>query len=127
MRKKNIEIPIYRLGFTFCIGTRQEVADLLDDQSLAGDSAEGSVFVKTQDGANVFVMWLKEFELSNNENVGTLTHEVFHLVHAFTKERGLWLEDASEETYAYLSGYIMEQCLDFLCAKKPSKKKQKKV
>lgn len=43
--------------------------------------------------------------------IGTLTHELLHVVNKVLQERGIHLNDSSEEAYAYLQQDLLERTL----------------
>lgn len=55
---------------------------------------------------NIGVIWL------NLEwTMDILAHECFHATHDILNEKGFWLTDSSEESYAYLIQFIMMKIL----------------
>lgn len=56
------------------------------------------IYTDPADGIPVYVVWVSEW--------ASLTHELMHCVVLILKNKGLWLDDCSEEAYAYLLTYL---------------------
>ncbi len=59
------------------------------------------VYLTGDDGISTYTIWVTKWE--------ALTHEIFHCVHKMLDSKGLWLENCSEEAYAYLIEYLDNQ------------------
>jgi len=60
-------------------------------------------------------------EQSGAALIGTLAHEVFHVVHSMLQERAVKLRDNdSNEAHAYLIGYLMEEIVKVIPLDKPA-------
>ena len=59
------------------------------------------IYTDTDDGIPVYVIWVTEWS--------SLAHEIIHCTAAILRNKGMWLEDASEEAYAYLATYLDKQ------------------
>ena len=46
-----------------------------------------------------------------SKDISSIVHEVFHAVHNICQRKGLWLTDASEETYAYMIQWILMEII----------------
>lgn len=87
--------------------TNKKEASFFLKQSQQADLSgyDGFVF-NTGSGNNV--LWLQNAPKSEVD-VNTLSHEAFHAAYDILKRVGVPLGDDSEEAYAYLIGYIVEQ------------------
>jgi hypothetical protein len=64
------------------------------------ESCAGSCNMKGE----LCVLWLRD--MRGDDAIDTLTHEVLHAVTAILKYSGLRFSAASEEAYAYLTGWL---------------------
>lgn len=60
-----------------------------------------------------YYLWVSE-ELDGSEFLSTLSHEVFHLVHYILRDKGVVFGEKSEESFAYLFGWVMRELCDRL-------------
>ncbi len=65
------------------------------------DQARFKIYIDPADGTPLYIIWVREWT--------SLAHELVHCVCAILKDKGLWLDDCSEEAYAYLIGYLDTQ------------------
>ncbi len=66
----------------------------------------------------VGVLWFDKRIKRHSEIFQLIVHETFHLIHWFLKDRGMWLNDASEEAYAYLLEEFCEKIRAIIFNKK---------
>lgn len=63
---------------------------------------------KTGDCCNIIVLKDIMFTYSKASQIGILAHEAFHAAHGILRYCGVSLNDSSEESYAYMIGWITE-------------------
>lgn len=80
------------------------IAESFEEHELLTNPNSGVTF---SDGH--FTLIALPFHTDIPQLANTVAHEVFHAVHAILREKGLKLTNASEEAYAYLTGYITEK------------------
>lgn len=61
-----------------------------------------------ENGVSIIV--LKKFDFTPKD-LGTLSHEIFHIAFMILDNMGISYSNKSDEAYAYLIGYITEQIL----------------
>lgn len=122
---KVIPIEIYNTDLLVCFGDVQGVKEAL--QKYIGDEKTeetmrnfGKVgkttLARTCMAANGgVVLWMPSLP-SNTRDYGTLAHEVFHAVSYIMKKADVPFSADTEETYAYLIGYITLQIEEFIAA-----------
>lgn len=113
------EIYLFDLFFFYKNESKEQVLEFVkNNNSYAHDTTEvvDTLFNKIKKGKYVShnstcIIYIKDFE-DTSYCYGTITHEVFHLVHNIMKSRGLKLTDSSEEAYAYLIGFVNRTIFD---------------
>ena len=63
---------------------------------------------KTGDSCNVIILRDVMFTYDKAGQIGILAHEAFHAAHGILSYCGVNLSDSSEESYAYMIGWITE-------------------
>lgn len=82
----------------------------LDDGGFAGRCFE----ILDKDGDEVgFVIALRDWD-GDPEDYSVLAHECLHAVHYCLSNRGLKLNNKSEEAYCYLLDSLLRRCAEFL-------------
>jgi len=69
---------------------------------------DGGFNVYTKDDTPIGVIWVKR-RFNETDFQLALVHECFHAVHWVCKERGICLDDSSDEVYAYLLMHLMKE------------------
>lgn len=75
------------------------------DVTLNGEPRQG---LASYNGG-LCIISVKDFDIKNPDHMGTLAHEIFHAADLILREKGLRLDDSSDEAWAYLIGYITKQ------------------
>lgn len=109
MIRWHIQEKAYRTWLLFCIGTREELIDLLkeceytDIEDIAADGASGMCIELTPEnnglGNDCFLVWLPEW------NAATLVHEITHLVMFVFRRCSIPMEIENTEPFAFLSEF----------------------
>ncbi len=73
--------------------------------SVPESRSRGAMFI-THEDTNVAGIWL-----SDKASFGTVAHEVFHLAHHTLAKYGFKLDYSSEEAYAYLIQYVVNEIM----------------
>ncbi len=90
----------------------------LDGQALLMTSKEGSPII---------VIWLRHTsQMKNPYWIGVLAHECYHGVSRFLNKVGMPAGKDSEEAFAYLHGWLVQQCLERLQRPTPRRRKGKR-
>jgi hypothetical protein len=80
--------------------------------------------------ASGFVFWAAKQDifliLIDDKNIGTLAHEVFHVVDNVFRDKGLKLTEESCEAYAYYIGKLTHDLVNFMNQQYISKQKKAK-
>ena len=125
-----IQIPLYKQNVVISVNQT-------DDQLLSSIVRTSSVWPKgvkrtkdkitylldafddvtsTTDGRTVLyesgVIMMRMYDVESMyypENLGTFNHEIFHVVSFIAKQKGLVLNEGSEEAFSYLTGYITSE------------------
>jgi len=73
----------------------------------------------TKDDMNIYVIWVKK-----SREIGTIIHEITHLVEEVFKDRGIPITYANSEAMAYYMQFFAEKILE---PEKSNTKKKKKI
>lgn len=105
---KRIQIPIYRQTFDVLIGDRQEAREYIKNGCGfdMGDKVPDGTVVSDDESGHCY-LWLPDETHSM-----MISHECFHLTHSTLDRAGLFLSHQSEEAYAYLLQWFIEQVYD---------------
>lgn len=115
---KEFVVPIYNTTVRIVIGNAEETEGYLQklfDEYLASKIME-DLNLPDCDGKvadledNSHLLWLPNTPITLQEN-GTLAHEIFHLAVSILINRGIPLNEDTEETVAYLIGYLTKKIL----------------
>lgn len=117
----SFEIPLYGGNILFSNNySIDQIIDAIKDENYTDDRTllhlkENVEEITTNGGVTFSDGAFTIIALGSQETVAdylnTLTHEIFHAVFYILEHRGLKLTVDSQEAYAYLSGYIMEQII----------------
>ena len=55
---------------------------------------------------------------------GVLVHEIIHFVYRFLAERGMTMNDSSEEAYTYLAEYIFNEIDNYVVTEREQTKSE---
>lgn len=80
-----------------------------DDRPL-----EGSFVDMTNEKGTAYVIQLSEPWKGSIKQIGTLSHELLHLVMRALSARGIWHTRATEEAYCYLHECLLKWCINAL-------------
>lgn len=72
----------------------------------------------TFSGYEEWVIYLPKFRLSSPKDIGTLQHEIFHVVSVPLRSKGFKLSDGSEEAFAHVIGHVTEKVFEYLYSKR---------
>ncbi|KKN66087.1 hypothetical protein LCGC14_0475650 [marine sediment metagenome] len=102
---------LYKVNVWWFVGSRKQYGDLVRKEfklvaSDIDDTVRGRVEYFTVDGQPLPIIWLPK------KDITCLAHEVFHVVHWIMKYKGIYLSDDSNEAYAYLLEYLMEEIME---------------
>lgn len=100
-RKKIIDIPIYPFRLHLCL-LNEEGLKYLENKHRDTDART------EKEGLEIFI-YFKE-----KPRADSVAHEVFHATEFIMLEIGQKLGDSPNETWAYLMGYLMDECDKFL-------------
>ncbi len=102
-------------------GGREDILDELDGKISVEDMSflahrdtlnlKGGKFIGM--GSGVSLIWVHS-QPRSSEARGSLAHEIFHAVKWLFDFLGIYLDDNSEEVWAYQVGYITEQIYEGL-------------
>jgi hypothetical protein len=109
---KKLEDPVYKRNIYLGIGDQEKVLkQFARDTKLKNeplDVVPSRLGMVWQAPNGAILIWLHKFS-SAAEDIDTMVHEIFHLVHSVMDCIGGRLTDSSEESYAYLAGYYASQ------------------
>lgn len=106
---KHIWIEIYRVNIYWVRCSWKEYIKLVKyefDEKVTGREPGGRHQVFKKKEQDIHVIWLP---LKASWDI--IAHEVFHCVHWIMDDKGMTLTDSSEEAYAYLIQYIVNQIM----------------
>jgi len=70
--------------------------------------AEGSFLSCDTDGGTLYCLWLESFD-GTVHNLGVLNHEMVHCAYSILKDRGIDINDETEEVLAYYHTYLLTE------------------
>lgn len=107
-------MDLYKVKYHLIIGTPEEAQKWLQNQwpvehTFVQPSYNG-LFVPLEydDGSTILALWVKDAV----DNLGTLSHEIFHLLCYIMRDKQIRLSQDSEEAWAYLTSFIFDQIWD---------------
>ena len=105
IKKKKIKLPIYN-QFTVTMFLTDDVIGYYNKVTKRDDKGEciGIQFAK---GSNIFI------GVELRATIGTIAHECFHATAYIMDVIGCELKEESEEPYAYLLGYLVDEFVKF--------------
>lgn len=111
-----IHIPIYKDALFIFFGTREDCqkalvksTDMKLEEALCfrpSNTAQGYFCYFEKDG--IYIIWMPNIPDTVGQ-YGVLVHEIMHFVYRFLAERGMTMNDNSEEAYTYLAEYIFNE------------------
>lgn len=108
-----LQVELYSAYYTLLIADdKMDVQNWLQKRvsepfEFVVPSQKGGVFwITYPDTGNVLLAIWVEDPLNN---LGTLSHEIFHLTSYILRDKRILLDENSEEAYAYLNGYLFNQ------------------
>lgn len=117
-KKGFLYIPgtVFPYDILVCLGTtKQDIIKYMDDkfENALTDKERTNLEIRGHGLAarlenNTYILWLKEFPTAYND-ADYLAHEIFHVADLMLRKAGLELCDESDETWAYLIGYITKK------------------
>ena len=123
-----ISIPIYKDALFVFFGSKQDCQQALikngmcEEEAMCfkpSDTTQGYFIYFEKDG--VFLLWMPEIP-EKIAHYGVLVHEIFHFVYRFLGERGLVMNDSSEEAYTYLAEYTFNEIDNYVVSLRDEKK-----
>lgn len=106
MNITTIELPIYDLDIVIVINDWQEANKKFNLQ-LTEEDYEAVAWTIYEVNDHEIYMLLKDNQFKY------ITHELFHVISAICKMRGIIMEPENDEPLAYLQGYIAEKIFLF--------------
>lgn len=110
----NILVPVLNLNFVLCFCTVDEFKRYIEE--IAGRTLEAPADVPAEyisydaDGvSHRFIVISRNQWLAGD--YGILAHELHHAAHCGLKDIGVSYTDSSEEVFAYVQGFLMEQVI----------------
>ncbi len=126
-----ISIPIYKDTLFVFFGSKQDCQQALikngmcEEEALCfkpSETTQGYFIYFEKDG--VYLIWMPEIP-EKIAHYGTLVHEIMHFVYRFLAERGLVMNDSSEEAYTYLAEYAFNEIDNFVVTEREKHNKTK--
>ena len=123
LRCHRIPLPTWRaLVIVIVGGSADEIAEVFRCAKLApAEVADLSTYCSTQMRHTAavtlqaasrprrqFIYFAKKPDLSKPENLGTLAHELLHVVFHLMRASGMRLNEGSEEAYCYLHAQLVD-------------------
>jgi hypothetical protein len=108
IRHKLIDVPLYGGYIYLYSGKQREVNTHFGvryryNQDIVPEGFDG--ITATHSNGNI-LLWVE-----NHNDFSVLVHEITHTIANFLRFSGMELNEGSEEAYAYLAGYIMDEWL----------------
>ena len=110
MRTKTIEIPIYNREIIMLSGNQQDCIKWIGEEYglyTQWNANASGYFVSTANSGGSGFIWCDK-----STSYATLAHEAFHATHSIMDAIGGNLTHDSEESYAYLIGFIVDEWMD---------------
>lgn len=109
MIKEEKDIPIYRGKLVLILA--EDLTELNEEYNVNFTSSYGGgVFNHTdEEGYTKFFV-----AFDNDWNYSLIAHEAVHLVNDIFKHKNIKLDHDNDEAQAYFTGWIFEQCEEFL-------------
>lgn len=125
---KTIEDHLYKVRIHFIHNeSMEESYDFVEKQGKVLSKEDFEESFKSSSG---FVFWAEKQDicliLVDDKNIGTLAHEVFHVVDNIFRDKGIKLNKGSCEAYAYYIGKLMEDLVHFVNQQYDGKRKKVK-
>ena len=121
LRSKEFKLPIYATNIVFIHSTSyKEVVKFCRDSGL-----EDSVLVELEKGYHGITFSVEDNDENTYhyvivikskdkyEEIGTITHEISHLVSNILSDKDIIYDENNSEPYAYLTGYINKEFFKF--------------
>lgn len=115
-----ISIPIYKDTLFVFFGSKKDCQQALmkngmcEEEALRfnpSDTSQGYFCYFVKDG--VYLIWMPEIP-EKIAQYGVLVHEILHFVYRFLAERGMVMNDSSEEAYTYLAEYTFNEIDNYI-------------
>lgn len=125
-----IQIPIYKDTLFIFFGTVEECQKALIKVGMCEDetqifkpseTTQGYFCYFEKDG--VYLIWMPVMP-EQIAQYGVLVHEIFHFVCRFLSERGLVMNDSSEEAYTYLAEYVYDEIDNYVVTERNREEKR---
>ncbi len=126
-----IHIPIYKDILFVFLGTVKDCQQALIKNGMCeeeaqcfkpSETAQGFFIYFEKDG--IYLLWMPEIP-EKIAHYGVIVHEIFHFVYRFLAERGLVMNDSSEEAYTYLAEYVFDEIDNYIVQQREKEDKQK--
>lgn len=122
-----IDIPIYKDSLFLFFGTKEECQKALVKNGMEqeeafyfkpSDTSKGYFIYFEKDG--LYLIWMPEIP-EKIAHYGVLVHEIIHFVYRFLAERGMTMNDSSEEAYTYLAEYVFNEIDNYVVTERDNK------
>lgn len=124
MRKYIIQSDTFECSFLFVVSPIKEFINFINNAqskhiySLEDHIDDYGCYVNLKDPLKHYnvnrIVWISKFRKGNIEDMGTLVHELQHLVLTVLIYRGLKLSRDSDEAFTYLLESVFKKCLKVL-------------
>ena len=94
--------------FTELIKKKHEAPDFPDV-----DGAEGNFLSWETAGGTMYCLWIESFDKSVKK-IGVLNHEMIHCAYSILKDRGIEVNDETEEVLAYYHSFLLTEAYNKL-------------
>lgn len=121
LRSKDFELPIYPCKVIYVYSTSYE--DIIKFAKKQGFDEYNQKEIESKDyhGINCILKDNKHLyyyvivkkNKDKYEELDTITHEISHVVCSILESKGITINEASNETYAYLTGYLNKEFFKF--------------
>lgn len=132
LQQYRFRVPLYGARVLLVKSTPEAFINLLRryvDETSSKDTprGDGQSFVIVHDNASpMMVIWLPDrAQMRDPYWLGVLTHECYHGSFHLLKELGMKSDASSEEAFAYMQSWLVEQCMKRL-VRQPRKGARKK-
>ena len=72
------------------------------------EGAEGNFLSCETDGGTLYCLWIESFDKTEHK-LGVLDHEISHCAYSILTDRGIDINDETEEVLAYYHSYLLTE------------------
>ena len=107
-----IDDNVFRVKVHFWICTKEYFNKVIQNNHSIGVSdipgSEGNFISLDSDNGTIYYLWLDSFD-NTDDKLGVLNHELLHCAYSILQDRGIDINDETEEVLAYYHTYLFTE------------------